>query len=188
MTSIMIDIETLSTRPDAAILQIGAVQFDRDTGAVSNTFLVSVDKDFYDDNKAFHQDEETIKWWSKQPKAARDALNINKVKTLPLALDRLVEWAEDIGFEESYNFGEDEVWANGQFDLPILSYAFGRMYGDGVMPWKFRQERDLRTVMGELRINTREIELPEACDGLIAHRADHDAIRQAYQLMEIDKL
>jgi hypothetical protein len=39
---IMLDIETLATRNDAAIIQIGACTFDE-----KSTFIVSVDQDFY---------------------------------------------------------------------------------------------------------------------------------------------
>src|SRR5690348_4173144 len=40
---VMVDIETLSTRYDAAILSIGAVAFDRKTGILGPQFLICID-------------------------------------------------------------------------------------------------------------------------------------------------
>jgi hypothetical protein len=186
---IMIDIETLGTRSDAAILQIGLVQFDRETGEFGKQLLVSVDRDFYDDNPQFHVDEQTVKWWEKQGAEAQRSLEINKVATLAIALDMVTEFfVETAGFTKSFSFGEDAVWGLGQFDIPILNYAFGVTYGAGdAMPWGFRQERDLRTVLAEAHRDGKSCTLPPECADLIKHRADHDAIKQVYHLLELDK-
>jgi hypothetical protein len=42
MLDIMIDLETMSTLPHAAITQIGAVEFDLDSGAIGQTFQAHI--------------------------------------------------------------------------------------------------------------------------------------------------
>ena len=183
---IMIDIETLSTRSDAAILSIGAVKFDLATGAVSDPFLVSIDPTSYDEQQMFDIDNDTVAWWKKQGKTAQKALEINRVATVFLALDRLIEYFEDNGFDAKDN--ESHVWARGpQFDLTILRHAARMAYGkESDAPWMFYQERDVRTFL-DAKGYQRWSKLPASCDDLIAHRADHDAIKQAYEMLEATK-
>jgi exodeoxyribonuclease VIII len=186
---IMIDIETLATSPDAAVLSIGACRFDRGTGAVSNPFLVSVPRSYYEDGMQteFAVDPETCAWWDKQGDEAKKALGINTVATPYLAMDKLLEWFADNEFERTFKFGRDAVWANPpQFDLTILRHLAKRTYGKEDVPWSHRQERDLRTIraLDQERTGRKYIDNLPGADELIAHRADHDAIKQAYELME----
>ncbi len=177
----MIDIETQSTRNDAAILSIGACKFDLGTGMVSDPFLVSIDPDSYENDQTFHTDPETVIWWGKQGKAAKDALSINRVGSIFIALDRMNEWFEDSGFTKTHKHDCDRLWANPpQFDLSILRHAASKAYGSANdVPWHYRQETDMRTLC-YLNQDVDTYDLPDACSGLIAHRADHDAMRQAY--------
>jgi hypothetical protein len=171
----MLDLETLSTAPTAAILSIGAVCFDEDgiePADAEDSFLVSVDPDYYDMQGSFDVDEGTKAWWAKQGKAARDALKINKVGTLPLAMDAFTEWCE----KQEY----DIVMAKpAHFDIPILSNAARHSYGkNDALPWKHYSVRCFRTVCGiypeEERMARAKV-MPQ----FVAHRADHDAVRQA---------
>jgi len=183
----MIDIETLATRNDAAIISIGACKFDLATGMVSDPFLVSIDPDSYDvDNCPFYLCSETQAWWKKQGKEAQAALKINQVPTIYIALDRMTEWFEDCGFVKGYQFGGDRLWANPpQFDLSILRHAASKAYGnDNDVPWHYRQEMDMRTLC-HLNHDVNTYDLPAACELLVKHRADHDAIRQAYVVDKI---
>ena len=184
MLDVMIDIETLATRNDAAIIQIGAVAFNPETGELGKTLLVSVDEDFYDGTNTFHVCERTQKWWASQSPNARKSLQINKVGTVYLALDRMREFFEDLGDDFTINVKKrskaSRVWANPpQFDLSILRYAASKAYGnDNDVPWKYWQETDMRTLVhlvGPISVE----ELGDAAAGLITHRADHDAIKQA---------
>lgn len=173
--AVMLDIETLATSHDAAVIQIGGCLFDFDTGSIDETFLVSVRRDFYDGPHQFWVCPKTQAWWAQQSKDARSALDINVVSTPYLAFDRLVEW-----FDEKVPQGVD-VWANPpQFDLVILRNLARQSCGDtNDVPWSYKVERDLRTLA---RIAGRYVsneELGERASGLTAHRADHDAIRQA---------
>jgi hypothetical protein len=70
---IMLDLETLSTRPESVILTIGAVKFDPwgedvDTDNVLY-YRVNVDEQLAMDR---HVLESTIEWWGKQPEEVRE--------------------------------------------------------------------------------------------------------------------
>ena len=191
MRHIMLDIETLSTRSNAALVSIGACTFDPEhvDGDTDNRFLVGIDPEWYDSVfHAFDVDPETVKWWSKQSKAARDSLLINQAQTLPLAMDKLVEWFEDVGFEKENWDIVGRVWANPpQFDMVILRNAADYCYGSSNdVPWHYRQETCCRTHMALFR--GEGLSFKGASQGLVKHRADHDAVRQARVVQMIEEL
>ncbi len=197
---IMIDIETLSTQSDAAIISIGACSFHLDgTGGDcgDETFLISIERDWYDSvmPNVFDVDPLTVAWWDKQDAAAKAALSIDLVDTLPLALDVLKDWFSDIGFVYStspFNSTDHKVWANPtSFDLVILRHGAKFAYGSAkAVPWHFRQEMCGRTHSAMYR-NIREAVYRSGIaqvPGMIRHRADHDAVAQARMVQEIEKL
>ena len=195
---IMIDIETLSTASNAAIVSIGACTFSLDDDAVAagygaKTFLVGIHPDFYDfgtltppisgTGNSFHVDPKTVAWWKKQSKEARDSLKINQVQTLPLALDLMQTWFDDVGFMPSHNpfyKGAKRIWANpAAFDLVILRNGARHAYGStDDVPWHYRQETCCRTHSWLFPELAREAGRKHHGE-LEKHRADHDAIRQA---------
>ena len=62
----MIDLETLSTRPDATILTVGAIKFDPYTNEEPHSGLylrLNVDEQSELDR---HVDDNTLEWWGKQ--------------------------------------------------------------------------------------------------------------------------
>jgi hypothetical protein len=72
MKDIMLDLETLGTKPGGIILSIGAAQFDLKKG------LIDADNTFYENiqisdsvEKGFTITGETIEWWFKQDDNAR---------------------------------------------------------------------------------------------------------------------
>ena len=188
MKDIMVDIETLGIRASAAIIQIGAVAFDRHTGDIDEPFLVSIAQNFYEDEAThgFTKDASTMAWWAKQSKGAQQSLTINKVSTPFIAMDKFGDWLDSTGFEPSFDGDAARVWANPPaFDLVILRHAHERAYGTTAeLPWKHTQETDLRT----LKYLLPQVKQATADDMLIPHRADHDAIRQAMLVIEYQKL
>jgi hypothetical protein len=132
----MIDIETLSTRPNAPILSVGAAFFDPMTGEVGETFYRRVD--IASAMKFGAADPETIRWWLKQNDEAR--LEIAK------SGEPLDEMLNDLN--TFYNKGYDaKVWGNGSgFDITILEYAYHRCLSQNA-PWPFWNVRDVRTVV-----------------------------------------
>ena len=127
----MIDLESMATTPDAAIVSVGIIIFDPRYGKVS-------DQTFYRELEWEHQERcispNTRQWWSEQSKEARAALH---------GLDSL----EDILLEIVDFLPQDcKVWGNGSiFDIAMLEDAY-RQY-DIDIPWEFWNVRDCRTVL-----------------------------------------
>lgn len=133
MKDVMIDIETLGTRHDAMIIQIGACYFDRETGEIGDTFSKTVSTEgFYQDK--FSVDYETVKWWFAQSKEAQMSVMKN-----PTPIGMVLEDLDDFIEKDTC------LWSHATFDIPILGNAFAtaRM----LPPVKYRNMRDIRTLM-----------------------------------------
>lgn len=138
MREVMIDIETLSTLPNASIVTIGAIQFNRHSGhkeiGEMNKFYRRIN---YVENHDFHVDDDTVSWWIKQDRDVKyEALENTDRISLPQALQELSSW-----------IGKCEIiWANSpSFDCVILENAY-RACGIPI-PWKYWNTRDVRTIM-----------------------------------------
>ena len=137
---VMIDIETLSTRPNATIVSIGAIKFQRE-GAIKkldemDQFYVRVSRESCE-ILGSRTDQETVEWWAKQDYKVRYEALENNTDRLNIkdALTKLKDW---IGKSTI-------VWGHGDdFDCVILSEAY-KMCGQEP-PWKFWNTRDTRTV------------------------------------------
>ena len=148
MTDVMLDLETMSVRPHAAIVVIAAIKFNRGENwdkDVDENDLRKLDI-FYRRIKinscvhfGLHIDKKTEHWWKEQEQTVQyEALQHPDRVNLKSALIEFKEW-----------FGSNsstKIWGNGSgFDCSILGEAYTR---SGIeKPWKFWMERDLRTVM-----------------------------------------
>lgn len=142
MTDVMIDLETLSTRPDAAILSIGAVMFD-DNG-LGMDFYCPVRRQGQEE-LGFHVDLRTIEWWAKQtPEARAAAFDDPNAMTIKEAIGSLCLWLS--GNRVGVGFGPSiKAWSHGSgFDLPILEHAC-RVVGIR-NPISYADCRDTRTI------------------------------------------
>lgn len=137
---IMVDIETLSTRMDAAILSIGAVRFTPHriepysfynvVGLAGNTSL------------GRHIDANTLAWWMDQSPGAREVLRGTGAVHLSEALVAFGTWVRGAAGPDKE---EVYVWANGpNFDLSILEHAYAQHTYPA--PWNFRNVRCMRTL------------------------------------------
>jgi hypothetical protein len=135
----MLDLETVATHPDAAILTIAAIRFDnnRDYTDVTDPytldhFYVRVDLD----QPGRHVSDDTMAWWASQaPEIRKEAFAEADRYALADSMEAFNMWAS----------GADRYWANGiAFDFPILESACRthRMR----WPWQFWQVRDARTI------------------------------------------
>lgn len=189
MKHIMVDIETYGMPPNGALLQVGACAFDPDRiqsveELVADSFLVSVSRRFYDglkDETDWRVDPRTVKWWSEQSKEAQDALELEVVSSPREALMKLSSWLSSVGFDREPKNSLDvgQMWANPPtFDLAILNHGYDVCHI--ARPWHYRQEKDARTAMW-LTMNIAGIytRIKKETEGLVGHRGDHDAIRQA---------
>lgn len=169
-TDIMIDLETLATSPDAAILTIGAVRFDPFGDSVGDSekerFYAKVDLDSCNEINLKVSDD-TINWWATQSKEAQeDAFT-------PHGRIHI----ED-AFADLYKFcwGAERVWSNGAaFDVVICETVFNRIHKK--VPWDFWQVRDVRTIF-DLGINPNR-------PAVTAHNALADAVAQAISVQHV---
>lgn len=169
MNDLMIDLETLSTRNDAAILSIGACLFDIETGEIGPTFHRHIELD--DSPLRGHISADTFKWWLKQDDAARQAIaNPSDAFRLGSAISDFYEFIE--------TNTNSNIWSNGaNFDIVIIRSALDR-YGYST-PWKYYRERDTRTLVDIAeRITGINSKKAFPFDG-IKHDALYDAIHQA---------
>ena len=141
MRHVMIDLETMSTRPDAVILEIAAVPFSLEKDIVyhEEAFQRHVTIDSCLD-AGLHLSGGTVAWWLEQSEEARRAIVIGQRSGIPIgeALELLYRWFQLYDDLEG-------VWSHGAtFDLPILDYAFKTIRGSSP-PWPYSITRDTRT-------------------------------------------
>lgn len=146
MIHIVLDLETLSTYEDAAILQIGCCipEFSRKyvPKDVAPEFVTTISFQETIFNTAFHIDDDTEKWWSEQSEAARSSVFAGEA-THYQAFNRFIDWVNSLK-----SGGHDvAVWGNGSdFDNRLLAYSITKILGKDAIPWNFRNNRDLRTL------------------------------------------
>ena len=200
---VMVDIETLSSASDAAIVSIGACMFDLDKDAEyaspDDAFIVGVDPDYYTEpcpHPHFRINTRTMKWWSEQSQDAKDSLQINQMSNISDAMDHFYVWLAEQGFEKDSHPtkpGAAHIWAKPpSFDLVILRHAAAHCYGNtNEVPWHYRQETCARThawLFGDIVKSTYVGEKHDGLlSGLFKHRADHDAVRQARVVQYIER-
>ena len=146
--NVMIDLETLSTHKDAAIIEIGAVEFNKFTGEIGETFNVIIKPSDWCKNDR-HVDGETIQWWFKQTNEARKRF-VNPPSDV-LCTDLLDALMKLKYFVFDCDTIDDDknvvVWGNGSsFDIAILESAYNYFQID--LPWKFWFVNDVRTIVG----------------------------------------
>lgn len=135
MNDVMIDLETMGNGPDAAIIAIGAVEFDVEKREVGERFYTVVDLESAVDGGGV-MDASTVLWWMKQGDEARAAF-ARGGEHIAKALQQFSAWMADRG--------EDvRVWGNGaSFDNVILATAYRRNRTN--LPWKYWNDRCYRT-------------------------------------------
>lgn len=142
MNHVMIDLETMGCGLDAAIVAVAAVLFDPATGQLGDAFYRDVTLDTAT-RYGGKIDPGTVMWWMGQSDAARAAFSgaQGRAVSLPQAIGEFASWLPHGA----------KPWGNGAtFDLAILRSAYGRLGME--TPWKFWNERDVRTVveMGQM--------------------------------------
>ena len=132
----MIDLETLSTNPNATILTIGGVKFDPYSFTEPSQgmyFRVDVDS-----QTAMGRDvqQETIDWWATQPKEiSEEALGDEDRIDLKYLIKQINKWS----------VGVDVFWCQGPlFDYAILQNLYAQL--EHPVPWQYWQIRDSRTL------------------------------------------
>lgn len=163
MNNIMLDIETMGTGSNAAIVAIGAVRFDKN--GISDKFdkVVNLTSSLF---AGFDIDKETVDWWRNQGIKTQKRL-LRRSVSISRVLSEFSDW-----------IGKDAiVWGNGSdFDNVIVASAFKKF--DMPVPWKFWNNRCYRSIKA---LNP-DIEFERV--GL-HHNAVDDAESQALHLIKL---
>lgn len=167
MKHIMIDIETMGNSSNSAIVSIGAVKFDLNTGETGETFYRFVDLQSCL-NIGLTVKGSTIMWWLQQSEEARKELYNNKGESIDVVLKDFSEFCTT----------DYEVWGNSpRFDLGILHDAYTKL---GLpISWDFRKERDVRTLVSFL---------PDVKTYFVYKGVSHNALSDCYNQIEYCKI
>jgi hypothetical protein len=175
---VSLDLETLGTQSNAAIVAIGAVSVYWDAPdnipVIFDVFYETVDLQ----SSVAHGgtiDAKTVIWWMGQGDLARKQIFLGDTP-LPTALQNFACW------QQKQVVNSDEVvqlWGNGaDFDNAVLTSAYKNC--KIAQPWAFRQNscyRTLKKLYPEIKFVKPEVE----------HDAQQDAIAQGLHLAHILK-
>jgi hypothetical protein len=149
MADVMLDIETLGTKPDCVIVTFGAVKFNPySLDEPHSGIYMRLDADEQIAHGRSVEDD-TLSWWMTQPEPVREE-----------AIGEGDRWDIESFIKALNKFlvGSDAIWAQGpSFDMVILENLY-RQYGYP-QPWLYYQIRDSRTlfkVHGDPRVSGRE--------------------------------
>jgi hypothetical protein len=167
---VMLDLETLSTRPNATIVTFGACKFspyNQNDITDGIYFRINVDEQLA---LGRHLDEGTIAWWGTQAEDVREeALGEGNRITLE-------EFTQNLN---RFLVGADNIWAQGPvFDIVILENLYRQL--EKPCPWQFWQIRDSRTLLSSLGD-------PREKNKAGLHNALEDAVSQAQAVQYVFK-
>lgn len=164
---LMIDVETLGTRPGSVVTNIGVVAFDIEADGWADPGMEIQLNPQEQIDLGFKVDWDTIRWWMAQSREAQ-ALLPKVGFSLEVGLTLLRDY---VG-----RFDVEGVWGNGpDFDLTAVSMLC--QAADIALPWKYNKGRDCRTLADVLRYGVAvEVIRPQPD---IAHGALSDARAQA---------
>lgn len=165
---VMLDLETLGTRPDCVILTLGAVKFNPYTADMPGPGLYlrpDVDEQI---SRGREVQEETVEWWLKQAEDVREEA---------LGTEGRVSIEQMYRELNRFLVGVENIWAQGPvFDIAILENLY-RQYG-WPTPWQFWQIRDSRTLFGALGD-------PRVKGKVGLHNALEDCVSQAQAVQKV---
>lgn len=168
--NVMLDLETMGTRPGSVIVSLGAVEFDPQSARLGRTFYQTCSIASAVD-VGLAMDPETVTWWLAQNDEARKELT-NAKGDLKSVLTAFSHWL--------FHCGKNvKIWGNGSdFDNALLAEAYRRV--DMTIPWQFWNNRCYRTMKSLYKGVKLEREGTH-------HNALDDAIYQAKHLQMINR-
>lgn len=133
---IIIDIETLGRRNDAAVTQVGIVIADENFD-VLDSYLIQVTPDAWNTcDRTFTG--ETLLWWMEQKNTPTSKKPTHIIHSYKYLVDKLYQ------IFDRYNTEDTTIWTKGTMDLFCIKDLCE--YFDMNTPWEFWQPRDIRTV------------------------------------------
>lgn len=170
MHDVMIDIETLGTRPGSVIASIGAVEFDATSGAFGRELHVMVELQSAQ-RAGLTIDASTVKWWMQQGEDAR-AKTFATGQHVNICLIELQFFVE--------NVEPVRIWAHSpSFDLVLLEEAFRAT--NIKCPWSYKQPRDTRTLYDLAGVKIQSVGTHH--DALDDAKAQATAVIEAYRAL-----
>jgi len=156
-THLMVDTETLGTKPGAIVTSVVLVRFADEAHTTINLDVPEQTA------LGLHQDEATLAWWMQQDPVARTAAFSNPVP-VRAALEHIAAWIAWAG-------PDPLIWCHGAgFDGPLLEAVYKAA---GLpCPWHWASVRCTRTLYDLAGIDRRLYDVPPP------HIALNDAIAQ----------
>lgn len=168
---LMLDCETLGTKPSAPIVSLGAVFFNEHTGEIGPTFYRTVHL-ATSVRLGFVIEPEAVLFWLEQPDEARNAIRFNAVTAEDAFVD-FVDWVAENGPAK----GDLRIFAaSPAFDCVKVEAHLKAL--ELPVPWFYWAERDYRTIRERNRV-------VEEAERVGHHNALGDAIHQAEHLIKI---
>ena len=128
----MLDIETMGNEHNAAIIQVGACYFDRETGKIGKTFKENVDlRSSIEAGLTVNAD--TIYWWLEQSDEARLSILAKPRRKITPVLNDLKAFAKKA----------KNIWCHATFDIVVVNNA---LISCGFKPLHYKYGRDIRTL------------------------------------------
>lgn len=191
LTHLMFDIETLGKRDNAVILSIACIPFtfeDHDYFQSYHKNGIMIKFDVAEQIKVFHRTTslDTIEWWKKQSKEARD-VNLKPSSSDVTVVEGLTELSKFIS-NTPYNRVKSYVWSRGAyFDFPKLE-ALYEDCANLVIPynsWKIRDTRTYIDILCGTDDGKYELKMGKYDESFVAHNCLNDAALEAARLNEI---
>jgi len=167
---LMIDLETLATTPNAAILTIGACKFDPHGTDIHSTYYERIVLETQEDyGRVINED--TLTWWSQQdPQIQEDAFGEG---------DDRIDLRDAMKKLYTFGLGTTNVWSHGSiFDVVIIE-DICRTFQQAVT-WKFWEVRDTRTLFDLAKVDVR---IEGKHNALTDAVAQAQAVQQAYSIL-----
>lgn len=140
---IMVDLETLGTRPGSVIVSVGAVFFSAsEPKPLGEEFytIINVPSQI---NLMMETDPEVMDWWTKQSPEVQKVLDdavLPEAPSIKQVLARFSMWVKKFAASDKV-----QIWGNGaNFDNVLLREAYN--YADMDAPWNWYNDRCYRTL------------------------------------------
>jgi hypothetical protein len=151
MLDVMLDLETFGKTNNAAIVQLGAVVFDRRTGEIKGQFISNISTESCL-KIGLEMDSSTVEWWMGQSQEARESILKEPRNDIVKVLEGLNDFIDNsfdhtvpVGGSLKKNWRNDiQIWSHATFDFVILRNAYEKAGIESA--FNFRGARDLRTL------------------------------------------
>ncbi len=177
MKHVMLDIETMGTSADAAILTVGLAHFDINTGEI-------IKRTEFRNPQASQEaigrriDPGTVKWWSGQSPEARARLTEPPLYEPVEMMTRVHQWLSQVCRSQ----WDLAIWAKGpNFDMMLCRHLCAQIN----VKWKghFSREYCVRTMLAIAKAKGWHDILE--MENELAHGAEADAVYQAQQVAAV---